>query len=124
MVEQTIEKKPGELGVKPSIILDVNETFSDMSPEAAVPRGRCTGTPGKAVVGDPAGDGFALPAAKDSNELLLVAVRPWDIHGASCAGLATTWVNRTGAPYPDHFQTLDHAVPALAEPGSVLAEGS
>jgi hypothetical protein len=29
--------------------------------------------------------------------MLLVAVHPWDIHGAAQAGMGTAWVNRTGA---------------------------
>ncbi|MBT2596446.1 haloacid dehalogenase type II [Arthrobacter sp. ISL-72] len=35
-------------------------------------------------------------------QMLLVAVHPWDIHGASRAGLATAWINRAGA----HIQTI------------------
>ena len=35
---------------------------------------------------------------------LLVAVHPWDLHGAQRAGLSAAWVERTGtAPYPGHF---------------------
>ncbi len=37
------------------------------------------------------------------DELLLVAVHPWDIHGAHAAGLRTAWINRTGATYPSYF---------------------
>jgi 2-haloacid dehalogenase len=40
-------------------------------------------------------------------ELLLVAVHPWDIHGASRAGMQTAWVNRTGEPYPTYFDAPD-----------------
>ena len=36
-------------------------------------------------------------------DLMLVAVHPWDIHGAHHAGLGTAWINRTGATYPDYF---------------------
>lgn len=39
--------------------------------------------------------------------LLLVAVHPWDIHGASAAGLHTAWINRTGASYPSYFHAPD-----------------
>ena len=31
---------------------------------------------------------------------MLVAVHPWDIDGASRAGLVTAWLNRSGGPYP------------------------
>lgn len=41
-------------------------------------------------------------------QMLLVAVHPWDIHGASRAGLATAWINRGGGPYPDHFHAPDY----------------
>jgi 2-haloacid dehalogenase len=37
-------------------------------------------------------------------DMLLVAVHPWDIHGAARAGMHTAWVNRTNAPYPAYFQ--------------------
>lgn len=38
-------------------------------------------------------------------DMLLVAVHPWDIDGAARAGMATAWINRTGAPYPTCFTT-------------------
>lgn len=36
-------------------------------------------------------------------QMVLVAVHPWDIHGAARAGLSTAWLNRNGTPYPSHF---------------------
>jgi 2-haloacid dehalogenase len=63
---------------------------------------------------------YAATALGTSPEqILLVAVHPWDIHGASRAGLATAWINRTGGPYPNYFQSADHNVSAL--PGLVAA---
>ncbi|TLM84516.1 haloacid dehalogenase type II [Pseudarthrobacter sp. NamE2] len=50
-----------------------------------------------------------------TEEMLLVAAHPWDIHGASRAGLATAWLNRTGARYPDYFQAPEHTVSRLPE---------
>lgn len=50
--------------------------------------------------------------------MLLVAVHPWDIHGAHAAGLRTAWINRDGGPYPAYFTPPDVAAPdllALAE---------
>ncbi|WP_026552717.1 haloacid dehalogenase type II [Arthrobacter sp. H20] len=41
------------------------------------------------------------------NQLLLVAVHPWDIHGANAAGMQTAWINRTGASYPTYFTPPD-----------------
>lgn len=47
-------------------------------------------------------------------EMLLVAVHPWDIHGAACAGLGTAWLNRSGIPYPRYFQEPDVTVSSLS----------
>ncbi|MFL6002674.1 MAG: haloacid dehalogenase type II [Nocardioides sp.] len=38
-----------------------------------------------------------------AHDAMLVAVHPWDIHGAARAGLRTAWLNRNGAAYPAHF---------------------
>ena len=45
--------------------------------------------------------------AVDAEDAMLVAVHPWDIDGASRAGLATAWLNRTGCPYPEYFRSPD-----------------
>lgn len=45
----------------------------------------------------------------------LVAVHPWDIHGAAMAGLMTVWVNRSGATYPAHFHSPTFTVSNLGE---------
>ncbi len=39
----------------------------------------------------------------DPEDMVLVAVHPWDIDGAGRAGLRTAWLDRTGAPYPEVF---------------------
>lgn len=54
------------------------------------------------------------------SEMLLVAVHPWDIHGAAKAGLQTAWINRAGARYPDYFTPPDHTVMLLTELPAVL----
>ena len=54
-------------------------------------------------------------------ELLLVAVHPWDIHGAAEAGLATAWLNRGGHTYPSYFTAPDYTVTRLAELATLLA---
>ncbi|GAB4100579.1 haloacid dehalogenase type II [Sinomonas halotolerans] len=46
-------------------------------------------------------------------EMLLVAVHPWDIHGAARAGLQTAWVNRSGAAYPPYFARPDLTLTSL-----------
>ena len=33
----------------------------------------------------------------------MVAVHPWDLHGAAAVGMATGWVDRRGAPWPSVF---------------------
>jgi 2-haloacid dehalogenase len=48
-----------------------------------------------------------------AEEMLLVAVHPWDIDGAARAGLRTAWINRAAAPYPDHFSRPDYNVTGL-----------
>lgn len=51
----------------------------------------------------------------EPGEMLLVAVHPWDIHGAAKAGLGTAWINRTGASYPGYFAAPGCTVASLAE---------
>jgi 2-haloacid dehalogenase len=41
----------------------------------------------------------------DLGAMLLVAVHPWDIDGASRAGMQTAWVNRDDTRYPSYFCT-------------------
>lgn len=54
------------------------------------------------------------------DELAMVAVHPWDLHGAVTAGLVTGWANRSGRTYPGVFTyphvqapTLDGVVEGL-----------
>lgn len=54
-------------------------------------------------------------------ELLLVAVHPWDIDGASRAGLATAWIDRVHTPYPSYFNPPTHTVSALTDLPDALA---
>jgi 2-haloacid dehalogenase len=51
----------------------------------------------------------------DPEDAMLVAVHPWDIDGASRAGLATAWVSRTGGPYPEYFSAPDIAAVSLTD---------
>jgi 2-haloacid dehalogenase len=53
-------------------------------------------------------------------DAMLVAVHPWDIDGASRAGLGTAWVNRTGGPYPDHFEKPDVRPTSLMDLAALL----
>lgn len=57
----------------------------------------------------------AAAVGTDTGSMLLVAVHPWDIHGAARAGLRTAWLNRTGDSYPAHFEAPEFTVSALTE---------
>lgn len=48
-------------------------------------------------------------------EAMLVAVHPWDTDGASRAGLASAWVNRSGGRYPDYFSRPDVEAASMQE---------
>lgn len=66
--------------------------------------------------------GYAADACGvEPGQMMLVAVHPWDIHGAARAGLATVWINRTGAPYPAHFAAPGHTVESLRHLAAALA---
>jgi 2-haloacid dehalogenase len=47
------------------------------------------------------------------DEMLLVAVHPWDVDGARRAGWHAAWLNRTGAPFPATFQEPSYTVETL-----------
>lgn len=66
----------------------------------------------------PAAEAYEYAAAElnqEPRELLLVAVHPWDIHGAHRAGLRTAWINRTGTAYPAYFDAPDLEAGSLPE---------
>lgn len=66
----------------------------------------------------PAPDSYAYAASAcrvRPEQLLLVAVHPWDIHGAARAGLQTCWLNRDGRPYPAYFRGADHTISRLSQ---------
>jgi len=47
-------------------------------------------------------------------QMLLVAVHPWDTHGAHQAGMRTGWITRQPAPYPGYFSAPDLHAPDLS----------
>jgi len=55
-----------------------------------------------------------------ASEALLVAVHPWDIDGASRAGLATAWLNRAGTSYPSYFRRADVEMTTLSHIAGLL----
>ncbi len=54
-------------------------------------------------------------------DLLMVAVHPWDLHGAAAAGLSTAWVNRSGSCYPSTFRRPDYEVAGVGGLLGVIA---
>ena len=64
----------------------------------------------------PAGASYAYAAdacGTAPERMLLVAVHPWDIHGAHAAGLRTAWINRDGGAYPSYLSPPDVEAPDL-----------
>ncbi|GAB3409788.1 HAD family hydrolase [Flindersiella endophytica] len=48
------------------------------------------------------------------DQMVLVACHPWDIDGASRAGMRTAWINRAGTTYPSHFAHPDITATGIA----------
>ena len=48
-------------------------------------------------------------------QMLLVAVHPWDIHGAHQTGMRTGWIARRQEPYPAYFAAPDLRASGLAD---------
>jgi 2-haloacid dehalogenase len=58
----------------------------------------------------PAPEPYRLAAQRTAvplEEMMLVAVHPWDIDGAKRAGLSAAWINRGGTRYPEHLTQPD-----------------
>lgn len=56
----------------------------------------------------------------EPEDAMLVAVHPWDIDGASRAGLATAWIDRSGGRYPSYFTAPDVQAASLVELADAL----
>ena len=56
----------------------------------------------------------------DPEDAMLVAVHPWDIDGASRAGLATAWIDRSDGGYPSYFAAPDVRASSLVELADAL----
>lgn len=64
----------------------------------------------------PAAYAYALEVCgTQSPNAMLVAVHPWDLHGAHLAGLRTAWVNRRRSVYPSSFGTPELEVTSLID---------
>ena len=60
--------------------------------------------------------GYALDSCEvAADQAALVAVHPWDVHGAIRAGLTGVWLNRDDQSYPDRFTGPSLSVTALPE---------
>lgn len=57
----------------------------------------------------------------EATDTMLVAVHPWDLHGANQAGLTTAYLNRKGATYPSYFSRPDIEVASLTQLAELLA---
>ncbi len=57
-----------------------------------------------------------------AHEAAMVAVHPWDLHGAAAAGLRTIWVNRNAGTYPDFFTSPDLTVSSFEQLAAELAD--
>jgi 2-haloacid dehalogenase len=57
-------------------------------------------------------------------DLTMVAVHPWDLHGAARAGLRTAYLDRSGAPWPGAFTPPDVVVSSLLELPEALGAAS
>lgn len=69
----------------------------------------------------PAAYAYALSeCAVKGRDAMLVAVHPWDIDGASRAGLRTAWLDRSNQEYPDYFQAADLEAGTLTDLAQVL----
>ena len=51
----------------------------------------------------------------DLREMLMVAAHPWDIDGATRAGMQTAWIDRQGVAYPSYAMAPTHIVRSLGE---------
>jgi 2-haloacid dehalogenase len=55
------------------------------------------------------------------SDMMMVAVHPWDIDGAARAGMATAYIDRSGAPYPTSLTAPTVRVGSLTDLADRLA---
>lgn len=68
-------------------------------------------------------DYAAEVTGQDADRMMLVAVHPWDIHGAHAAGMRTAWIDRDGAGYPNYFAAPEIIAKDLEDLASQLSDG-
>lgn len=54
------------------------------------------------------------------DEMVMVAVHPWDVDGAARAGMQTVWLDRDGRHYPSYNLPPTHRVGSLEELAGVV----
>jgi len=70
----------------------------------------------------PAAYGYASAACQvPAEQLVLIAVHPWDIDGAARAGISTVWLNRDQSAYPRYFTSPTWTAGSLPEAAAQLA---
>ncbi|MEJ8277961.1 haloacid dehalogenase type II [Pseudonocardia spirodelae] len=70
----------------------------------------------------PASYGYALRTlGVGAGEAVMVAVHPWDLHGAARAGMATAWLDRGGDDWPGHLTPPTFTVRSLPGLAGLLA---
>ena len=70
----------------------------------------------------PAAYGYASAACQvPAEQLVLIAVHPWDIDGAARAGMSTVWLNRDQFAYPRYFTSPTWTAGSLPEAAAQLA---
>lgn len=72
----------------------------------------------------PAPDSYrhaARTAGLPFERMAMVAVHPWDIHGAQQVGMVGVWVNRDGGTYPDYLPAPEVSVTDLRDLPAALA---
>ena len=57
----------------------------------------------------------------EPHQAAMVAVHPWDLHGAAASGMRTIWVNRRAATYPDFFTVPDLTVSSFEQLAAELS---
>ena len=71
----------------------------------------------------PAAYAVALEATGvQAAEAAMVAVHPWDLHGAAAAGMRTIWINRHNQAYPQFFTAPDLTVTSFEQLAARLVD--
>lgn len=78
----------------------------------------------QAGVWKPAAEAYRFVGSRCGVEpaaMVMVAVHPWDLHGAARAGLQTAWVDRDGRHYPSYALPPTYTVRSVEELATALA---